>query len=125
MLIRLAMKLSELSPRFKKLLWRRWYQYLAGYKMADWQFMNYGYASLDAAEEPVLHPDDEANRYAIQLYRHVVRAVTSCSRICGPQRIANVCMDSCWKLEWPSSKHRTSLPTSSKHCDRTASEGWL
>jgi hypothetical protein len=35
MLIRLAMKLSELSPRFKKLLWRRWYQYLAGYKMAD------------------------------------------------------------------------------------------
>jgi len=75
MLIRLAMKLSEISPRFKKLLWRRWYQYLAGYKMADWQFMNYGYASLDASEEPVLHPDDEPNRYAIQLYRRVARAV--------------------------------------------------
>lgn len=76
MLIRLAMKLSELSPRFKKLLWRRWYQYLAGYKMADWQFMNYGYASSDASGEPVvLHPDDEPNRYAIQLYRRVAGAV--------------------------------------------------
>jgi len=76
MLIRLAMKLSGLSPRLKKLLWRRWYQYLAGYKMADWQFMNYGYASLDASEEPVvLHPGDEPNRYAIQLYRRIASAV--------------------------------------------------
>src|SRR3989475_10950957 len=75
MLIRLAMKLSELSPRFKKLLWRRWYQYLAGYKMADWYFIMYGNVSLAEAEGPVLHPDDEANRYAIQRYRHVARAV--------------------------------------------------
>ncbi len=76
MLIRLAMKLSALSPQFKRLLWRRWYQYLAGYKIAEWRFMNYGYASLDANEEPlVLHPDDEANRYAIQLYCRVAVAV--------------------------------------------------
>ena len=42
--IRMAMKLSEISPAFKKFLWRRWYQYLAGYQIADWQFMNYGFA---------------------------------------------------------------------------------
>ena len=76
MLLRLAMKLSELSPRFRKLLWRQWYQYLAGYRIADWHFMNYGYASLDASEAPVvLNPDDEPNRYAIQLYRRVAGAV--------------------------------------------------
>jgi len=75
-LIRLAQMLSESSPRFKKLLWRRWYEYCAGYKIAEWRFMNYGYASLDASEEPlVLDPADEPNRYAIQLYRRVARAV--------------------------------------------------
>ena len=76
MLIRLAMKLSASSPQFKRLLWRRWYEYLAGYKIAEWRFMNYGYASLDASEEPlVLHPADEPNRYPIQLYCRVARAV--------------------------------------------------
>ena len=53
MLISLATRLAALSPRFRKLLWRRWYQYLAGYRMADWQFMNYGYASLDPGEKPL------------------------------------------------------------------------
>ncbi|MEO8496246.1 MAG: class I SAM-dependent methyltransferase [Planctomycetota bacterium] len=76
MLIRLAMKLSASSPRFKRLLWRRWYEYLASYKIAEWGFMNYGYAPLDASEEPLaLHSEDESNRYAIQLYWRVARAV--------------------------------------------------
>ncbi len=76
MFIRLAMKLTQLSPRFKRLLWRRWYQYLAGYRIADWRFMNYGYSSLDAAQERiVLQPEDEPNRYAIQLYHYVAGAV--------------------------------------------------
>ena len=76
MLVRLALKLTELSPQFRKLLWRQWYQYLAGYRMADWRFMNYGYASLDASEEPVeLDPEDEPDRYAIQLYHRVAGAV--------------------------------------------------
>jgi ubiquinone/menaquinone biosynthesis C-methylase UbiE len=76
MLVRLAMKLSQVSPRFKRLLWRRWYQYLAGYKLADWRFMNYGYAPLDDSERLlVLEPDDELNRYAIQLYDRVAGAV--------------------------------------------------
>jgi ubiquinone/menaquinone biosynthesis C-methylase UbiE len=75
MLVRLALKLSALSPRFKRLLWRQWYQYLASYKLPDWRFMNYGYASLDSSDEPVvLSPDDEASRYAIHLYHCVARA---------------------------------------------------
>jgi len=76
MLIRWALQLSALSPWFKRLLWRRWYEYLAGYKIAEWGFMNYGYASLDATDEPlVLEPEDEPNRYAIQLYHRVAGAV--------------------------------------------------
>ena len=76
MLVRLAMKLSQVSPWFKRLLWRRWYQYLASYKLADWRFMNYGYAPLDDNEQPlVLETDDELNRYAIQLYDRVAGAV--------------------------------------------------
>ena len=81
MLVPLALKLSAFSPRFKRLLWRRWYQYLAGYKLSDWRFMNYGYASLDPSEEPVvLSPDDEPNRYAIHLYHRVARAVALSGR---------------------------------------------
>lgn len=76
MLVRLAMKLCQVSPWFKRLLWRKWYEYLAGYKLADWRFMNYGYAPLEDGEQPlVLETDDEVNRYTIQLYDRVARAV--------------------------------------------------
>jgi ubiquinone/menaquinone biosynthesis C-methylase UbiE len=76
MLIRLALKLSEASPLFRKLLWRRWYEYLARYKMAEWRFMNYGYAPLDAGDEPpTLQASDEPDRFAIQLYHRIARAV--------------------------------------------------
>jgi hypothetical protein len=38
--------------------------------------MNYGYAPLEDGEQPlVLETDDEVNRYAIQLYDRVARAV--------------------------------------------------
>lgn len=77
MLLRLAFKLCEISPAFKRLLWRRWYQYLAGYKLTDWRFMNYGFSSLEA-DAPRLHlqPEDEPNRFAIQLYQKVAGAVS-------------------------------------------------
>jgi len=76
MLISLATRLAALSPRFRKLLWRRWYQYLAGYRMADWQFMNYGYASLDPGEKPLaLESGEEPDRHAIELYQRVAGAV--------------------------------------------------
>jgi ubiquinone/menaquinone biosynthesis C-methylase UbiE len=76
MLIRMAMKLSQLSPWFRKRVWRQWYQYLAGYQVADWRFMNYGYSALDAAEpQLILQADDEPDRYAIQLYHRVAGAI--------------------------------------------------
>lgn len=76
MLIRLAMKLTEISPRFKRWLWRRWYQHLAGYQNRDWGFMNYGYSPLGAGDPPLeLQPADEPDRYAIQLYHHVASRV--------------------------------------------------
>jgi len=40
---------------------------------ANMLFMNYGFADLDTDAGPVsLHPEDEPNRYCIQMYRHVV-----------------------------------------------------
>src|SRR2546430_1565813 len=76
MFIALALKLSAISPGFKRLLWRSWYQYLARYDLPEWRFMNYGYASSDAQEaRPALDAEDEADRYAIQLYHRVANAV--------------------------------------------------
>jgi ubiquinone/menaquinone biosynthesis C-methylase UbiE len=76
MIVKMALKLTELSPRFKRFVWRRWYQYLAGYKVSDWQFMNYGYAPVEFDEPSLeLQGDDEPNRYAIQLYHQVAGAV--------------------------------------------------
>jgi ubiquinone/menaquinone biosynthesis C-methylase UbiE len=73
MLIRAAMKLTELSGAFRKFLWRRWYEYLAGYHVQDWRFMNYGYASPDAANQQLALRDiDEPDRFSIQLYQHVI-----------------------------------------------------
>lgn len=75
MLIQLAMRLSEISPAFKKFLWRRWYQYLAGYQIADWRFMNYGFSDEDAGETLLaLQAADEPNRFAIQLYHRIASA---------------------------------------------------
>jgi ubiquinone/menaquinone biosynthesis C-methylase UbiE len=81
MLIRTAMRLTELSPMFRRLMWRQWYQYLAGYQIADWRFMNYGYEPIDAAEHRVvLEAPDEADRYSIQLYDRVARAIPLAGR---------------------------------------------
>jgi len=76
MVVSLAIKLAGLSPWLRKLLWRRWYQYLAGYRIAEWQFMNYGYASLDSGPESlVLDSAQEPDRHAIELYQRVAGAV--------------------------------------------------
>ncbi len=63
------------APILRRFLWRQWYNYLAR-RHADprWTFMNYGYqASNDG--QLVLEPDDEPNRYCIQLYHHAVNDV--------------------------------------------------
>jgi len=76
MLIRVAMRLIELSPQFRRFLWQRWYEHLAGYRVTDWGFMNYGYSSLQADDPGLpLQAEDEPNRFSIQLYHHVASAV--------------------------------------------------
>ena len=65
------------SPVIKKLIWKRWYQFLAGgYKQEDWTFMNYGFAQTDRdVQDLVLRPADENDRYNIQLYDRIVGGV--------------------------------------------------
>ena len=74
---KLFMALCQISPYLKRLLWRQWYQFLAGYyQKKDWSFMNYGYAPLDhQARKLNLGDANEPNRYSIQLYHHVANVV--------------------------------------------------
>ena len=69
--------LCSISPRVKRFLWKKWYQFIAGlYHRDDWSFMNYGYVPLDSDTENLpLDDADEPNRYSIQLYHHVAGAV--------------------------------------------------
>lgn len=58
----------------RQLAWRALYELLAArVRRPEWAFMNYGYASLDAEQDPLpLDPADESDRMCIQLYDHVV-----------------------------------------------------
>jgi len=69
--------LSGISPRFKRLIWKHWYQFLANRNQReDWSFMNYGYTPLDPQEKKIALEDaDEPDRSCIQLYHHVADAV--------------------------------------------------
>ncbi len=59
----------------KKVLWRRWYDYLAGYKqVTDWTCMNYGYAGLPEAKTVAVPTALEPERWCLQLYHHVASA---------------------------------------------------
>ncbi len=76
MFIRIVFALMQFSPWLKKFIWKRWYQYIAGYRNADWEFMNYGYAPTTGEPKTLeLEPADEPNRYSIQLYHRVATAV--------------------------------------------------
>jgi len=56
---------------FKQVFWKFWYQYLSGRIGNDpVTFLNYGYWPPEG-ETLTLHPEDEPNRPAIQLYHHV------------------------------------------------------
>lgn len=59
-------------PVLKRLLWRRWYQYLARrFAIPEWQTMNYGFSKLPVAEPVALDPAEEGERYGLQLYHAV------------------------------------------------------
>jgi len=70
--------LALFSPRFRRVMMRTWYESLVVLdREKQITFMNYGYAELDPAENPLpLNNDEErVNHYAIQLYHHVTAPV--------------------------------------------------
>jgi ubiquinone/menaquinone biosynthesis C-methylase UbiE len=75
MILELFVSLSERLPVFRRWAWKRWYQHLAGYAVADWSFMNYGFELLENHPRLELAPADEDDRYCIQLYHHVASAI--------------------------------------------------
>lgn len=76
MIERLVEAAVQVAP-IRKIFWLFWYQYLARrYAKADWQFMNYGFASHGPYQlAPRLNDKDEAHRYRIQLYDFVATRV--------------------------------------------------
>ena len=62
------------TPSLRRALWRAFFDLLAA-RFRDigwWTLMNYGYAEAGTPHRPFdLHPQDEAERYPIALYRHV------------------------------------------------------
>jgi ubiquinone/menaquinone biosynthesis C-methylase UbiE len=65
------------SPRLRRLLARRIYEFFANrYPTREWTFMNYGYEPLGPADRgPRLDEADEPDRCSIALYNHVAGAV--------------------------------------------------
>lgn len=61
------------SPSIKKYVWKTVYQFLASkYDTKDWTFMNYGFQNHSS---PDLKPDDEKDRYFIQLYHQAASQI--------------------------------------------------
>lgn len=66
----------KISPRLKRAVWKKLYQYLAKkYPTEQWTYMNYGYQSNDPSIKILLKEEEEKDRYMIQLYHHVATAV--------------------------------------------------
>lgn len=66
----------KISPRLKRAVWKKLYQYLAKkYPTAEWTYMNYGYEPCNQAISIPLKEEEESDRYMIQLYHHVATAV--------------------------------------------------
>src|SRR5688572_9980862 len=63
------------TPSLRRAMWRALFDLLASRfrNVGWWTLMNYGYAELvDVPDRFNLQPADEAERYPIALYRHVV-----------------------------------------------------
>jgi ubiquinone/menaquinone biosynthesis C-methylase UbiE len=69
------LKLTD-YPYFRRIIWKPLYEILAKrIKIPDWQFMNYGYVPSPAEVPLALRPEDEINRYPLQLYHYLVSLV--------------------------------------------------
>lgn len=60
----------KLTPKTKRWFWKKWYTVFASrYNNPELRCMNYGY--YDETFNPQLKPEDEKERYPLQLYHHV------------------------------------------------------
>ena len=76
MLTNLFAFLLRISPGFKRLVWKKLYEYLSKkYPSEAWTFMNYGYQEVNELHAIPLKAEEENDRYMIQLYHHVATAV--------------------------------------------------
>lgn len=67
---------ARVSPRFRRLMMKSWYETLVMIdRERDITFMNYGYSDLNGASELPLSENEQENRYCIQLYHHVAAAI--------------------------------------------------
>lgn len=67
-------KYVELPVAIRKPLWQLWHWLITRFDRGEEAtFMNYGFAVGDGDPRPELAPEDEADRYCIQLYDHVAR----------------------------------------------------
>jgi len=74
MLLRMLHFGEQRLPFLMKSFWRRFYNFLANrFQTPEWRFMNYSYANPE--ETYLLPPEDEANRYFIQLYAHLLTSL--------------------------------------------------
>lgn len=70
---RIVEKYAELPKPLRKPLWQWWHKKMNQYDGENAaNFMNYGYEKLNGDARLELKDDDEASRYCIQLYDHVV-----------------------------------------------------
>ena len=76
MISKLFSKIIHLSPGFRRVIWKWWYQKLAKkHGEKNWRFMNYGYAPLNGYSPiELLSDEDEEDRYFIQLYHHAAQS---------------------------------------------------
>jgi len=74
MMYKIVFYIFDFFPKLKKWFWKRWYTVLAlKVSNPDFKFMNYGYSSSELNLN--LNPEDEKDRYSIQLYHHVASQI--------------------------------------------------
>jgi hypothetical protein len=76
MLVARVVSIAYGMPPVKRLLWRRWYEFLA-HRYRDWQwtFMNYRHRPPYGTMPLALAPEGEPARSCIQLYNPLASAV--------------------------------------------------
>jgi SAM-dependent methyltransferase len=68
--------LKDHFPRLRQAISRRWYDFFSALdREAEVLVMNYGYAALDGELSAELLPEEEKDRYPLEMYHHLAGAV--------------------------------------------------